>query len=108
MIEDKLNEIQGFFDKHVNPDNIAKYSRYFKDGFKGYGIDLKPFEKQKEYWIETWKDEMSLDGYLDLGEHWFRQETMKKLHWPLCLLLPVASISLLKPSTVWANGSDWE
>ncbi|MBE0661000.1 MAG: DNA alkylation repair protein [Bacteroidales bacterium] len=68
MVEDKFNEIQGFFAKHVNLENIAKYSRYFKDGFKGYGIDQKTFEEQKEHWIETWKDEMSLDDYLDLGE----------------------------------------
>lgn len=69
MIDDKFNEIEGFFNKHVNLENIAKYSRYFKDGFKGYGIDPKTFEKQKDHWIETWKDEMSLDDYLDLGDH---------------------------------------
>lgn len=69
MIKDKFNDIQGFFIKHVNLENIAKYSRYFKDGFKGYGIDQKTFEKQKDHWIESWKDEMSLDDYLDLGEH---------------------------------------
>ena len=68
MTEGKFIEIQGFFNKHVNLENIAKYSRYFKDGFKGYGIDQKTFEKQKDHWVEIWKDEMSLDDYLDLGE----------------------------------------
>lgn len=78
MTEDKFNEIQGFFNKHVNLENIAKYSRYFKDGFKGYGIDQKTFEKQKDQWIEALKDEMSLDDYLDLGEHLVQTENYEE------------------------------
>jgi 3-methyladenine DNA glycosylase AlkD len=69
MLEKKLQEIKGFFTQQGNPENVRKFSRYFKEGFKGYGIDQKTFEKQKDHWIESWKDEMSLDDYLDLGEH---------------------------------------
>jgi 3-methyladenine DNA glycosylase AlkD len=68
MIEEHFTEIQDCFNQHVNPENIAKYSRYFKDGFKGYGIEQKTFENLKNAWLEAWKDEMSLDDYLDLGE----------------------------------------
>jgi 3-methyladenine DNA glycosylase AlkD len=69
MIKSKIQAINEFCINNTNAENIVKYSRYFKDGFKGYGIDVKVFEKQKDHWIETWKNEMSLDDYLDLGEH---------------------------------------
>lgn len=68
MIEEKIKEIRAFCVKNSNQANIDKYSRYFKEGFDGYGIDQKVYETQRDKWIEEWKAEMSLDKYLDLGD----------------------------------------
>ncbi len=54
----------------ANSDNsiINKYSKYFKEGYKGYGIDTKIFESQKSIWLNLWSNDMTLDDYLDLGD----------------------------------------
>lgn len=68
MIEHKIKEIRNFCIENSKQTNIDKYSRYFKDGFDGYGIDQKVFEAQRDLWIADWKKEMSIDKYLDLGD----------------------------------------
>jgi len=68
MIEEKIKEIRAFCIKNSKQSNIDKYSRYFKEGFDGYGIDREVFEAQRDSWIEDWKKEMTLDKYLDLGD----------------------------------------
>ena len=68
MVNKKRAEIQAFFNENSNSEIVKKYSRYFKEGFDGYGIETKTFELQRDKWIEEWKDEMILDTYLDLGD----------------------------------------
>ena len=68
MVNKKRAEIQAFFNENSNSEIVKKYSRYFKKGFDGYGIKTKTFEQQRDIWIEEWKDEMTLDTYLDLGD----------------------------------------
>ena len=72
MIENKIKEIRDFCIKNADPDIVKKYSRYFKNGFDGYGIDTKVFEKQRDLWIKAWKNEMTLDKYLNLGDELMR------------------------------------
>jgi 3-methyladenine DNA glycosylase AlkD len=73
MLESKLEEIREFCKSNSNPEIIKKYSRYFKGGFNGYGIEQKTFETQRDQWIEEWKRNMTLDNYLDLGDHLIRE-----------------------------------
>ena len=68
MIDEKIKEIRDFCIKNSKQSNIDKYSRYFKEGFDGYGIDKEVYEAQKDFWIEEWKNEMTIDSYLDLGD----------------------------------------
>lgn len=69
MIDLKLKEIRDFCKSNSTPDIIKKYSKYFKDGFDGYGIEQKIFENQRDKWIEDWKNEMTIDKYLELGDN---------------------------------------
>ena len=55
MIELKLKEIRDFCKLNSTPEIIKKYSKYFKDGFDGYGIEQKLFENQRDKWIKDWK-----------------------------------------------------
>lgn len=68
MIEEKLKEIRDFCLKNSKQSNIDKFSRYFREGFDGYGIDQKVFEAQRDFWIGKWKKEMTLENYLELGD----------------------------------------
>jgi 3-methyladenine DNA glycosylase AlkD len=72
MIEKKQREIRDFCIKNSDPEIVKKYARYFKNGFDGYGIDSKVFERQRDLWIEAWKNEMTLNDYLDLGDELIR------------------------------------
>lgn len=68
MNDNKLNEIRDFCIKNSNAEIVKKYSRYFKEGYDGSGIEKKTFEKQRDIWIDEWKDELTLEDYLDLGD----------------------------------------
>jgi len=68
MIDSKVKEIRAFCESNSNPEIIKKYSRYFKEGYDGYGIDDKLFKSQIEIWVEQWKEEMTIKSYLDLGD----------------------------------------
>ncbi len=72
MIEQKQKQIREFCENNADPKVVKKYSRYFKNGYDGYGIDSKVFEKQRDAWIKAWKNEMTLDNYLDLGDELMR------------------------------------
>lgn len=68
MYEEKLTKIREFCLANSKQENIDKYSRYFKEGFDGYGIDQKVYEAQRDQWMAEWGKEMSLDDFLDLGD----------------------------------------
>lgn len=68
MFEEKIKEIREFCELNSDLKIIEKYSKYFKEGFDGFGIDSKVLKKQIEHWVTKWKDEMSLSDYLDLSD----------------------------------------
>ncbi len=68
MIDSKIKEIREFCTTNSDPGIIKKYQRYFKDGYDGYGLEDNLFKDQIDLWIKLWKDEMTLDSYLTLGD----------------------------------------
>ncbi len=79
MTETKFKQIQEFCTKNADAAIVKKYSRYFKDGYKGYGIDHKIFEAQKNKWLEEWKNDMNIDKYLDLGDTLIRSGKFEEI-----------------------------
>ncbi len=67
-LKQKHQEIVNFFIANSDDAIIQKYSRYFKEGYDGYGIDSKIMKSQKAEWLDSWKDEMTISDYLDLGD----------------------------------------
>lgn len=72
MLEEKIGEIRSFFKKNSDREIVKKYSRYFKEGFDGFGIETKTFERQRDIWLYSWKDDMCLEKYLNLGDELMR------------------------------------
>ena len=67
-LELKHKEIINFCLANTDDTIIKKYSKYFKEGYDGYGIETKIFESQKNLWLDSWKDEMTISEYLELGD----------------------------------------
>jgi 3-methyladenine DNA glycosylase AlkD len=67
-LQDKLQQIRSFCQDHVDPLVAKKYARFFTEGYDAYGIEQKLMERQREFWLEQWKGELSFRNYLDLGE----------------------------------------
>lgn len=68
MIDSKIKEIREFCESNSDPEIIKKFTKYFREGYDGYGIDRDVAEKQLNDWIEQWKDEMTIENYLILGD----------------------------------------
>ena len=67
-MKEKIKEIREFCKNNSDPAVIAKYSKYFKEGYDGYGVGDKIFREQKDKWYEAWKSEMNIQDFLDLGD----------------------------------------
>ena len=80
MIDSKVKEIKDFCESNSNPDIVKKYQRYFKEGYDGYGIDDKTFKEQIDKWTEQWKDEMSIESYLSLGDELMKNGRFDEKH----------------------------
>lgn len=86
MIDTKVKEIRNFCETNSDPDIIKKYQRYFKEGYDGYGIDDKVFKHQIEIWVGQWKDEMTIESYLSLGDELMKNGRFEEKHVAISLL----------------------
>ena len=83
-----IKEIKKFLAENANPKIVQKYSRYFKDGYDAYGISQDIWEKQKQHWIDRWKDTLGLDGFLELGDELFKSGKYEEGSLAFIFLLP--------------------
>src|SRR5512144_2913063 len=61
-------EIRAFCLGHGDPKVVAKYSKYFREGYYAFGLSREVFEKQRDLWLERYRDELGLAGFLELGD----------------------------------------
>lgn len=80
MIESKIKEIRNFCESNSDPEIIKKYQKYFKEGYDGYGIDDKLFKHQIETWVEKWRNEMTIESYLILGDELMKNGRFDEKH----------------------------
>ena len=66
-IDSKFNEIRAFCEKNANSEIVKKYSRFFTEGYDAYGVHKDLFIAQRDKWLDDWKDELSFQDYIDLG-----------------------------------------
>ena len=67
-LELKHKEVINFCIANSDDSVVKKYARYFKEGYDGYGIDTKILKSQITKWLDSWKNEMTISDYLDLGD----------------------------------------
>ncbi len=86
MINSKKEVISAFCVTNSDPEIIKKYQRYFKEVYDGYGIDDKLLKAQIEQWLEQWKNEMTIDSYLELGDELMRTGRFEEKHIAIAFL----------------------
>jgi 3-methyladenine DNA glycosylase AlkD len=67
-IDQKFNTIRKFCEQNANAATVQKYSRYFTEGYDAYGLGQVVFETQRDKWLEEWRNDLSFDDYLKLGD----------------------------------------
>ena len=67
-IERKFAEIRKFCAAHADAALAQKYARYFTEGYDPYGLDSQLMETQRDAWLEAWRAELGLEGFLRLGD----------------------------------------
>jgi 3-methyladenine DNA glycosylase AlkD len=64
-----LADIRSYCANHGDPREVARYARYFREGFDAYGIHHEDpgWQEQKKQWLLANQD-LGLSGFLDLGD----------------------------------------
>ena len=63
-----LAEIQAYCAAHADPQIVAKYAKYFKEGYDAYGVPDRELIAQRAAWLKAERDQLGLEGFLDLGD----------------------------------------
>ena len=64
-----FREIQAVFADNVDEARVAKYQRFFVEGYDAYGIELRDpkWEERQQRWLDENAD-LGLGGFLQLGD----------------------------------------
>lgn len=67
-IQRLVSRIRGFCEANSDPKLIAKYGKYFREGYDAYGVsgELKSEESGKI--LSEYRDYLGFSGFLDLGD----------------------------------------
>jgi len=63
-----VDEIRAFCQGNADPRMVTKYAKYFKEGYDGYGIAKEVWEENGTRFYEKYRDRLTLDGFLRLGQ----------------------------------------
>jgi 3-methyladenine DNA glycosylase AlkD len=61
-------EIRAFCVQHADPAIVAKYSRYFTEGYDGYGISKETWEVNRLLFYDRYREPLGVGGFFDLGD----------------------------------------
>lgn len=81
-------EIHAFCSTHGDPNVVAKYSKYFREGYDAFGLSREVFEKQREVWLQKYKDELGLEGFLELGDCLIKTGKYEEASYAITFLVP--------------------
>ncbi len=71
-IEELLTQIREFCSSHTDPQKIAKYAPYFKEGYDPYGVPDEALAPKKREWLKSCKHLLTLPGVFILGDRLFQ------------------------------------
>lgn len=81
-------EIRAFCSTHGDPKVVVKYSKYFREGYDAFGLSREVFEKQRDVWLQKYKDELGLKGFLELGDCLIKTGKYEEASYAITFLVP--------------------
>ncbi|MFB3906499.1 MAG: DNA alkylation repair protein [Acidobacteriota bacterium] len=63
-----VSEMRAFCQANADRAVVARYAKYFKEGYDGYGIDREIWEQHADRICEKYRGELGLGGLLRLGQ----------------------------------------
>lgn len=63
-----ISEIRNFCESNADEKQAQRYARYFTEGYDAYGVPKEIFVEKKTKLVEDYRDVLSLDDVLKLGE----------------------------------------
>lgn len=81
-------EIRAFCSTHGDPKVVAKYSKYFREGYDAFGLSREVFEKQRDVWLQKYREELRLKGFLELGDCLIKTGKYEEASYAITFIVP--------------------
>ena len=87
-IQSIASEIRAFCAEHANPSVVARYARFFTEGYDAYGVSSELMQEHIKKFREAYEDELGLDGFLQLGNVLLQSGKYEEASFAICFLFP--------------------
>jgi len=101
--EQRLTAIRRYCRAHADPAVVAKYAKYFTEGYDAYGVAGEVLEQQRDVWLKRWCD-LGRDGFLDLGDRLVRTGKYEE---GSCAMWFAAEYRRLQTAATFARLGSW-
>jgi 3-methyladenine DNA glycosylase AlkD len=81
-------EIRSFCSRNADEKLVAKYARFFREGYDAFGVPQAVYEKQREIWLQKYKMEFGLVGFLKLGDSLIKTGKYEEASYAISFLIP--------------------
>ncbi len=81
-------EIRSFCAEHADPSVVARYARFFTEGYDAYGVSSELMQEHVKRFRETYEDELGLEGFLQLGDLLLESGKYEEASFAICFLIP--------------------
>ncbi len=68
LLNNIVAEIRKAYKAKADPAIVTKYSRYFKEGYIGYGVSSEDYREIEEGIVKKYGEQLGLEGFLALGD----------------------------------------
>lgn len=86
-LESVRQAVIAYCQANANRANVAKYAKYFTEGYDAYGLDTKSYERGVVEIYQLFKDQMTLDDAFALGDLLFASGKYEEASFAIGLLM---------------------
>lgn len=77
LVECLLERIRAFCRANADEKVVAKYAKYFKEGYDAYGVDGKVSTEEAKRIYSEYRDTLGLEGFWTYAISSWRAESMR-------------------------------
>ena len=90
-LQSVVTGIRTFCKSNSDEKQVERYARFFTEGYDAYGIDKDVFQQKKDALIEKYRNELTLNDVLSLGELLLRDGKYEEASFAILLVQPYQS-----------------